>query len=68
MERIVLQAAEGMVYTDGRCGGKTVYLAQGQSADGWYQIPEAEYLLLLENGDVTEEDYQAALRGFGVNI
>ena len=70
MERIVLQAAEGMVYTDGTCGGKIIYLAQGQTADGWYQIPEAEYLQELEQGfdDAVQEDYQAALREFGVNV
>ena len=70
MERIVLQAAEGMVYTDGSCGGKVIYLAQGQSADGWYQIPEAQYVQSLEEGfgQATGQDYHAALREFGVKI
>ena len=70
MERIVLQAADGMVYTDGSCGGKVIYLAQGETADGWYQIPEEEYLQALENGfgQAAQEDYHAALREFGVKI
>ena len=70
MERTVLQAADGMIYTNGTDGGKMVYLAVGEDAADWYQIAEEEYLLTVEGGfgRVTEADYQAALREFGVEV
>lgn len=68
MERLVLRADEGMVYTNGTDGGKTIYLAVGESAQGWYQIPEAEFLQLVESGMAAEDDYRVALREFGVNV
>lgn len=43
MERIVLTAREGYIYTDGENYGKTIYLAIGASADNWYEITEEEY-------------------------
>ena len=68
MERTVLQAAEGMVYTNGTDGGKTIYLAVGESPEGWYQIPEQEHILNIEGGMAAEDDYLAALREFGVQL
>ena len=51
MERIILKASEGMVYTDGISGGKVVYLAVGQTADGWwYEVPEADFIAAMESG------------------
>lgn len=50
MERIVLTASEGMIYTDGISGGKVVYLAEGQTADGWHEILEEEYEAAVQNG------------------
>lgn len=50
MERIVLTASDGMVYTDGLNGGKIVYLSEGQPADGWYEVSEAEYIAAVESG------------------
>ncbi len=50
MERIVLTASDGMVYTDGVSGGKVVYLAEGQTADGWYEVPEKEFVTAIESG------------------
>lgn len=50
MERIVLRASDGMVYTNGTDGGKVVYLAVGESGDGWYEVPEAEYIAAVEHG------------------
>ena len=49
MERIVLRASEGMMYTNGDGGGKVVYLAEGQTADGWYEVPEEEVIAALES-------------------
>lgn len=72
MERTVLHADEGMMLTNGELFGKVIYLAEGESAEGYTQIPEAEYLQLIENGvskdEATEADYQSALSEFGVKI
>lgn len=70
--RVVLIAAEGMIYTNGDAFGKTVYLAEGENADGWYEIPEAEFNDAFENGteigEATIADYQSALAEFGVKL
>lgn len=50
--RIVLKANEGFIYTDGEIYGTTIYLAEGRSADGFYQITKEEYEKILE----TEEE------------
>ena len=72
MKRLVLKASEGMAYTDGVSGGKTVYLAEGQTAEGWYEIPEEAFIRAIEQGSAVEEamqdDYRAALREFGVDV
>lgn len=72
MERSILTASGGMVYTDGISGGKVVYLAEGQSAEGWYEIPEEDFVRAVEQGipagDAVREDYLAALREFGVDV
>ena len=72
MNRTILKAAEGMVYTDGRSGGKEIYLAEGADGSEWYEIPEQEYLHLLEQGLVSDEasvsDYRAALMQMGVAL
>ena len=43
MERIVLNAKNGMVMTNGEIYGKEIDLAEGVSADSFYEITEAEY-------------------------
>jgi len=72
MERVILTASDGMVYTNGISGGKKIYLAEGQSADGWYEIAEQTFLAAQEQGIAIEEandaDYRAALREFGVDV
>lgn len=72
MERVVLTASDGMVYTDGSIGGKIVYLAEGETADKWYEIPENEFVAAVESGvaigEATEADYRAALQEFGVDV
>lgn len=72
MDRIVLTASAGMVYTDGISGGHVVYLAEGETADGWYEIPEADFIAAFETGatigEATAMDYQSALAEFGVKV
>ena len=53
--RIKLTASEGHVLTDGERFGKTVYLAQGEKGDGWYEITEMEYLAKMEEVEQIEQ-------------
>ena len=48
MERIKLIANEGMIYTNGEIFGSVIYLADGLSAEGFYQITREEYENILE--------------------
>ena len=64
MEHTVLTASQGMILTDGTDGGKVIYLPDGADAEAWYEIPEADF----HGEGVTEEDYRAALREFGVKL
>ena len=48
MERTVLKARQGYVYTNGIDYGKFIYLASGLSADSYYEITEEEYNKILE--------------------
>lgn len=43
MERIILKARDGFIYTNGETYGSIVYLAIGESADGWREITREEY-------------------------
>lgn len=53
--RIVLKADEGFVYTNGEIYGTTIYLAEGVSANGFYQITKEEYENILRE---EEEKYE----------
>lgn len=72
MERTVLYASEGMILTNGVTFGKVIYLADGESAESYTEITEAEFLQMVENGKIgneaTEADYQSALAEFGVKV
>ena len=43
MSRKILQSDEGMIYTDGKTYGRTIYLADGMDEKDFYQITESEY-------------------------
>lgn len=75
--RIIIYADDGMVLTNGTTYGKTIYLADGESADTYYQISEDEYNATLpvfdEDVDLllneaTETDYISALSELGVKL
>lgn len=43
MERIILNAHEGMILTNGEAYGKTVDLGVNDKPENWYEITEDEY-------------------------
>lgn len=56
--RKVLYADEGKVLTDGTIYGTTIYLAEGRSADEFYEISAEEYQAIM----AAEEAKQAEQR------
>ena len=66
--REILKASEGFIFTNGKSYGRVIYLAEGMSADGFYEIPMAEYEAMFESAEATEDDYQAALGEMGVRL
>lgn len=43
MERIILNAKEGMILTNGEAYGKTVDLGINDKRENWYEITESAY-------------------------
>ena len=43
MSRLILNASEGKVLTDGQIYGVKIYLADGRSADEFYEVTVEEY-------------------------
>ena len=43
MEKIILHAKEGMIFTNGEAYGKTVDLGVNDKVENWYEITEEEY-------------------------
>ena len=48
MARTILTASEGMMLTDGEIYGSKIFLAEGRSAEEFYEIPLEEYERIME--------------------
>ena len=53
--RTKLTASEGMMLTDGKEYGSTIFLAIGADASKWYEIPESEYEKILAEQEKENE-------------
>ena len=57
MERKVLKAREGYVYTNGEIFGETIYLAKDVDESKFYEITKEEYReMIMEEADGVEEN------------
>lgn len=55
MERKILTANKGMVLTNGEIYGKKIYLAEGESADKFYEITDEEYWEIMAESEEAPE-------------
>lgn len=54
--RVVIYADEGKILTNGKTYGRQIFLAEGESAEDYYEITEAEYeKIQAEEDEVAEE-------------
>ena len=60
-----LTAEEGKVYTNGETYGKDIFLPDNADLNRWHQIDEAD---IQSDQPATEDDKDAALRRFGVEV
>ena len=51
---IKLTASEGMILTDGVTYGRVIFLAEGQTGDGYIEITEEDYKRILEEARIKE--------------
>lgn len=56
MDRIILKANKGMVLTDGKVFGKTIYLGDGRNKEDFYEITETEFCEKTESEVVYDRE------------
>ena len=56
--RKVLYAESGKVLTNGEIYGTRIYLAEGMSADGFYEITTEEYAAIMEKQNAEREEWR----------
>lgn len=58
MERKVLRANEGMIYTNGEIYGAVIYLANGMDDSAFYEITREEYETIMKETTEVNEQWQ----------
>ena len=53
--RIIIYAEDGHVLTNGEFYGKQIFLAEGVSADDFYEITDEEYQQIMDKEDAEHE-------------
>ena len=56
MGRQIIEAKNGMIFTDGEIYGKKIYLAEGESADKFYEITDEEYWEIMAESEEIPDD------------
>ncbi len=49
--RTSIKAKEGYILTNGEIYGSEIFLAEGMSAEDFYEIPREEYEVIMANTD-----------------
>lgn len=52
--KTVIYAEEGKILTNGKIYGRMIFLADGTSEEGFYEIDEAEYEKIMQSEEVSE--------------
>lgn len=55
MERIVLKASKGKIFTNGEIYGKEIYLANGENETKFYEITVEEYNRIMAESEANIE-------------
>ena len=58
MERIILTAKDGYIFTNGTDYGKIIYLADSISPELYYQITETEYNYIIRSEYEIDIEYK----------
>lgn len=54
MERKILKAKDGYIFTNGEIYGEEIYLAEGVDETTFKEIPKEEYRKILEENEIQE--------------
>lgn len=68
MTRIIINANEGKILTNGEIYGKQIFLADGVSESDFYEITEDEYHKIMDDEATPETDEETKLKARAYDI